>query len=411
MKIKNLSQAYLRQRKMMLVLPVLILPFITLAFWALGGGKVKAGKKEDANLSGLNLHLPDPKVNIGIMDKLAFYDKADRDSLKLKEEMRNDPYYQEHQNDGQPASKVEDIVQSAAGKFHPSSLTEGNQLNPSPYNTSTDQAEEKLMQKLKVLNEVIHQPPSEPAKPVEYPGIDEKLRTGLQQDGKVKGLEKMMQTMDQSSENDPELDQLSRMMDKIIQIQHPEKIKDEPFNQPAGKVFMVSNQSPDDTIVNGFYSLDDETALPKSNAIEAVVNENQVLMNGAVIRLRLTGNAFIKNIKIPAGNFVYGVISLEGERMKVAIHSIRCGNSIYPVKMQVYDMDGLEGIYVPGALTRDVAQQSADNSLQTMQLGSLDPSLAGQATAAGISAAKHLFSKGMKAVKVMVKAGYKVLLK
>ena len=192
---------------------------------------------------------------------------------------------------------------------------------------------------------------------------------------------------------------------------HPEKIKDEPFNQPPGKVFRVSNQSPDDTIVNGFYSLDDEMALPKSNAIEAVVNENQVLMNGAVIKLRLTGNAFIKNIKIPAGNFVYGVISLEGERMKVAIHSIRCENSIYPVKMQVYDMDGLEGIYVPGALTRDVARQSADNSLQTMQLGSLDPSLAGQATAAGINAAKHLFSKGMKAVKVMVKAGYKVLLK
>ena len=33
------SVKFLRQRKMMLVLPVLIIPFITMGFWALGGGE------------------------------------------------------------------------------------------------------------------------------------------------------------------------------------------------------------------------------------------------------------------------------------------------------------------------------------------------------------------------------------
>ena len=33
------SAKFLRQRKMMLVLPVLIIPFVTMGFWALGGGQ------------------------------------------------------------------------------------------------------------------------------------------------------------------------------------------------------------------------------------------------------------------------------------------------------------------------------------------------------------------------------------
>ena len=138
----------------------------------------------------------------------------------------------------------------------------------------------------------------------------------------------------------------------------------------------------------------------KSNAIEAVVNEDQVLVSGSIIKLRLVDDAFINDVKIPAGNFVFGTVSLDGERLNVKVNSIRLRNSIYPVKIKVYDMDGLEGIYIPGAINRDVAKQSADNSLQTMQLASMDPSLAAQATAAGISTAKNLLSRKMKLVKV-----------
>jgi conjugative transposon TraM protein len=102
---------------------------------------------------------------------------------------------------------------------------------------------------------------------------------------------------------------------------------------------------------------------------------------------------------------------LNAERLEVEINSIRYNQSLYPVKLSVYDIDGLPGIYIPGAITRDVAKQSVDNSLQLMELSTMDPSLKAQATSAGIGAAKSLLSKKVKQVKVMVKAGYKVLLK
>jgi conjugative transposon TraM protein len=133
-------------------------------------------------------------------------------------------------------------------------------------------------------------------------------------------------------------------------------------------------------------------------------------VNGAVIKLRLLQPIYINEEKIPAGNFVFGLVSLNGERLEIEVNSIRCGSSVYPVKLEVYDMDGINGIYIPGAITRDVVKESADNSLQLMELGSFDPSLKAQAAAAGINTVKSLLSKKVKLVKVMVKAGYKVLL-
>jgi conjugative transposon TraM protein len=130
-----------------------------------------------------------------------------------------------------------------------------------------------------------------------------------------------------------------------------------------------------------------------------------------VIKLRLANDIYVAGNLITRESFAYGICSLNGERLNVTINSIRSGASIFPIKLEVYDMDGLQGIYIPGAITRDVAKQSADNSLQLMEMTSLDPSLKAQATATGINAVKNLLSKKAKLVKVIVKAGYKVLLK
>lgn len=412
------SPSFLRKRKMMLVLPALVIPFLTLAFWAMGGGKASAnGKRQNKDETGLNPHLPDPKLKKdALLDKLGFYDKADKDSLKLRAEMRNDPYYQERPNNQAPESsnELETIVQISGDKFHQLSRGTENKINTSPYSSGTNQAEAKLMQKLAELNKAIQQPQTKTFDEDTYSSMNENLRGDSKLDGSVNRLENMLESMNQTNDSDPEIDKLSGMMDKIIAIQHPEKIKEELKQKSLEQktnVFGVSSKSADDTTVNGFYSLDASTETVKSNAIEAVVNEDQVLVSGSVIKLRLIKDAFLKTVRIPAGNFLFGIVSLNGERLKIEINSIRSGNSIYPVKMEVYDMDGLRGIYIPGAITRDVAKQSADNSLQNMQLTSLDPSLAAQATAAGIRTVKNLLSKKVKLVKVSVKAGYRLLLK
>ena len=127
--------------------------------------------------------------------------------------------------------------------------------------------------------------------------------------------------------------------------------------------------------------------------------------------MRLLNDIYINGSSIPKGNFVFGIAELKDERLEININSIRNSNSLFPVKLEVYDMDGLPGIYIPGAISRDVAKQSAENGLQLLDLTSMDPSLKAQATATGINTAKSLLSKKVKQVKVLVKAGYKVLLR
>jgi hypothetical protein len=108
--------------------------------------------------------------------------------------------------------------------------------------------------------------------------------------------------------------------------------------------------------------------------------------------------------------FVFARV-LSGERLTIAITSIRDANSLLPVSLSVFDLDGMEGIYIPGAITRDAAKQASSQSIQDVQLYSMDNSLGVQAATAGIEAAKGLFAKKAKLIKVTVKAGYQVLLK
>ena len=203
-------------------------------------------------------------------------------------------------------------------------------------------------------------------------------------------------------------------MNKIVDMQHPERVKertDEKMKSKNDNIFKVRGTAASDTSSKDFYGMGAGEERYQWNSFRAVVHEHQQLVTGSIIKLRLLDDIFIEENKIPAGNFVFGIVRLSGERLAVTIHSIRSGHSLYDVSLAVHDMDGLPGIHIPGAITKDAVKQTADDRLQTIGIATLDPSLKAQATAAGIGMLKNILGKKMKMVKVTVKAGYKVLLK
>lgn len=412
------SARFLRQRKMMVVLPLLAIPFITMAFWALGGGNSIGNDNQSKNAAGLNLQLPNANLkNDKNEDKLSFYKEADADSLKRAELLRNDPYYKDSIQEKQTLMDVTENI------YNPTDSKNG--LNISPYKTSADINEQKIYRKINEINQQINHPETTGASLNNSGNQNSDNNEQFSKD--VDRMQEMMQMMTDKQDADPEMQQLNGTLEKILDIQHPQRVKDklkEKSLQQKDVVFSVSKNSIRDNIslldtskhktevITAFYGIDEDSNLPEEeNAVEAVVHANQTLVNGAVIKLRLSTDIYISGTLIPKGNFVYGITSLNDERLEIEINSIRIGNSLFPVKLEVYDMDGLPGIHIPGAITRDVAKQSADNSLQLMELTSVDPSLKAQAAAAGISTVKSLLSRKVKQVKVLVKAEYKVLLK
>jgi len=421
MKNEGRTQAFLRKRKMLMVLPLLVTPFITMAFWAMGGGTGKQTNAEPVTKQGLNLNLPNATVEKDkLSNKMSFYDQARKDSLKMAEWMRNDPYYQKTDEELLPENEIENITTTTANKY-------GQRLNTSPYENGSGNPEQKIMQRLAQLDKELKSAEI-PDKKGNQPDYTDSRSEMLSSE--IDRLEGMMQTMNKGSESDPEISQLENTLERILDIQHPERVKErikEKSLQNKQQVFAVSRfkdmvpvsflGKPDTSrkqlkeLNSGFYSLNGEDEVNEANTIQAVIHNAQTLVNGSIVKLRLLDDIFINGSRIPKDNFVHGFATLDGERLKIEINSVRSQQSLFPVNLVVYDLDGLPGIYIPGAITRDVAKQSADNSLQLMEMSTMDPSLKAQATAAGISTAKNLLSRKVKLIKVMVKAGYKVLLK
>lgn len=430
------SSRFLRRRKFLMVLPLLVLPFMTLLFWALGGGREGDASAQEQAPKGFNMALPDAYLKEDKpLDKLSYYKKAASDSARLKELLKNDPYY--HQQTASGPSWNQD-TSLPEGNYKSTSAASGSRLNTSPYSgaASQDPNEAKVYRKLEQLDAALREAPvmsgTKTADDTVYP----RPVSSSVNSNDLDRLEQMMHMMSQEESEDPEMQQLNGMLEKILDIQHPQRVREkirQTSEAQKGQVFAVAvngtndpvslldntrqGRMNDDTSLyqssqqNGFYSWDGAmVANASQNAIAAVVHETHTVVAGSTVKLRLTGDVYVNGILIPEDNFLFGTASLEGERLHIHINSIRYQSSLFPVGLSVYDMDGLEGIYIPGAITGEVARQSADRVVQDIGFTTLDPSLEVQAASAGVEAARSLFSKKAKLVKVTVKAGYQVLL-
>ena len=421
MEKKTMTLKEFKRRKMLLILPVLMLPFLTLLFWTLGGGKNTAVANLKDDTKGFNVLLPDPKFKEdSALDKMSYYDQAAIDSLKLQEQIKKDPNY--------TSSLFAEDSLPLSGELHidPAIYRKGKTaLNTSSLRSENEQ---QVYKKLEALQKAIAESPKSIENDQDMREFEYANSSGsASQD--MKSLEQMMSAMNAPAEPDPELQQLGGMLENILDIQHPERVQEklrQSSKNQKGKVFSVSKNmeeqhvtslqvsnasATDDTKLNSFYSLDENILNEEQgNALEAVVHETQTIVNGSILKLRLTNDIFINGVLVPRNNFVFGTAALKGERLEVKINSIKYKNSIFPVELAVYDMDGIDGIFIPGAINRDVAKASADRSMQGLGIASLDDSWGAQAAGMGVEAAKTLLSKKVKLIKVVVKAGYQVLL-
>lgn len=148
-----------------------------------------------------------------------------------------------------------------------------------------------------------------------------------------------------------------------------------------------------------------------ANTLPAVIHESQEVVSGSLVKMRLTEPAVVNGYQLAANTFIYGKCSLQGERLSITIESLKSGNNIFPTSLEVYDVDGLEGLHIPGAITRDAAKQAGANSLDAADLMTMSSNPATAAAGVAVSAAKGLGKNKIRLVKVRLKAGYNLLLK
>jgi len=417
-----------RKKKLLLFAPFVVLPLITLMLWSFGVIRQEKSRVVAEAKVGINTKLPGARIGKDSnWNKLRFYEQSDRDSARYRSLMKTDPYYKNNlaSADNQP---IRDSNTFSMRQYEGKALQRTYDPYPSGSSPGRDQNEEKVYRKLAQLNEALKAAETKsdtltPSGKHIFPARNDSHS----------GLERLALDSIPRTSDDEQLRRMEGMLDKIIDIQHPDRIKTSvPLHEDSALLVTGSSEDRislmgshkagssgrsaeiDNTGIkkNGFFSLNDDEAVDLlGNAIHAVIPEIQTLVNGSTVKLRLSTEIHINGIVIPANVFIHGTATLSNERLMVHIASIRYKDNILPVSLSVYDLDGMAGIYIPGTITRDVAKQSTDQAIQSLSLATLDQSVGAQAATAGIEAAKTLISRKVKLIKVTVPGEYQVLLR
>ena len=99
----------------------------------------------------------------------------------------------------------------------------------------------------------------------------------------------------------------------------------------------------------GFHSALAQPSSVQRNTLPVVVDHTTTLREGNYVALRLLESAHIGELRIPRQSLLIAQAKLGGNRLHLLVKSIEIGGRIIPVKLSAYDLDGQEGIYIPGA--------------------------------------------------------------
>lgn len=341
------------QKKLLMIAPIFVLLVCAGVFYALGGGSKNAGAPVIAG--GINRSLPDADFKKAQpTDKMGIYELAGRDSLAVRS-IGSSPVL--------------------SGLRFTGTVEERDQT-------------QEINAKLEALNREISRPESAGLKVYtneRNEGATRSAHPGMKSD--VDRLEALMRTMQESKGGDPEVTQLNGMLDKILSIQNPELVQQR----------LKSNVK---------MEIDSQF-----KAVPAVIVQKQKVGQGASVKIKLLDTLRISGVSIPKGHELFALTRLANHRLLLDVSNIRLGTSIVPVNLSVYSMDGMAGIDAPEAELSNAARGGVNDAFQGMQFLSMDQSIGVQAAGAGIDAAKNLFSRKVRKIKVPLQGGMKVLLR
>ncbi|RYE15509.1 MAG: conjugative transposon protein TraM, partial [Sphingobacteriaceae bacterium] len=112
---------------------------------------------------------------------------------------------------------------------------------------------------------------------------------------------------------------------------------------------------------NGLFGADSK----ETGLIKAIIDENIIGYSGSRIRIRLLDDIKAGSHTIPKGSYLYALVSgFTEQRAKLTVTTILQNDKIFPVQLDIYDLDGLEGLYIPSSAFRDFTRNLGGESMQ-----------------------------------------------
>ena len=373
-------------------------------------------KDKGAEQEGLNKDIPEATVRQLTDNKLKSYELSDKSTLehetqaeigRLSDYFAEEPTSLEAQGQGQASStKIEGSLQRY----------EENKRLLSSFYAPDPNAEER--DALRAENE----------------GLREALRKKeSEEDDEEKQLRLMERSYQMASKYLPKGGELPakaflRAEERPIVEPDAESTPQEPrlevLADPKHLVSSLAQPMADSTFMQeygskvrhlGFHSALAQASSIQRNTLPVVVDHTTILREGDYVALRLLESARIGELRIPRQSLLIAQAKLGGNRLQLLVKSMEIGGRIIPVKLSAYDLDGQQGIYIPGAEQVSALKEMGANiggSVGTSFTfaSSAKDQIISEAARGVMQGASQLLQKKLRTLQVTLKGGYRLFL-
>lgn len=417
---KELTPQQLQKRKKMVIFPLLFLLFAG-SMWLIFA---PSGDKGEEQKDGFNTDLPVPKESGIVSDKRDAYMQEAMQS-KQQEKMRSLQDFAF--NLGEESEAGEQVKITPQSPDYYEEPVSGNRSSSRNAFQSSNNAYEDVNRQLGTFYE-------EPAAKVDE-------QAGLALESRIQELE--LRLAEEQARKSSEEEQLA-MIEKSYAIaarymgggQQPSggeapavntaksKVAVQPVTQVRHNVVsLLAAPMPDSVFIEefvkprnwGFNTAAGNENVQERNSIRACIYQTVTITDGQEVGLRLLEPMKAGNYYIPANTVVTGSARITGERMGITINAIQHAGNVIPVELLVFDLDGGQGISVPGSEEINAVKEIAANMGSGMGSSITITDDAGSQLLAdlgrsAIQGASQYVSRKMRTVKITLKAGYQVLL-
>ena len=418
-----LTEAQRLKRQKMIVLPAMVLVFIG-AMWLIFAPS--SGKEQPPGTDGYNTEMPDAdKANRQIIgDKLKAYEHGE---MEERQESRNRAI-------GQLGDMFDrEIAGTENGVDFDLANPGGKEERAKPATPQTIQSSAAAYRDLNAtLGNFYDQPKNDNAEMDELLERIASLESELESErGKASSMDEQVALMEKSYElaakymngQDGQRGQIAQIPTAgqngggigtpAIPVQAIRETTVSGLQQPMSDADFIRAYSQPrnygfNTAVGTGYAMG-------KNTVAACIHQDQTLVDGQAVKLRLLEPMQAGNIVVPKNTLVAGTAKVQGERLDILVSSIEYAGNIIPVELAVFDTDGQKGLSVPSSMEQEAFNEAMANIGSGLGTSISFAQSAGQQVAKDVTrgllqGTSGYLAKKFRTVKVKLKAGYKVML-
>ena len=381
----------IKNNKHLFILPLPALPFLLLIFYVLGGGTGDGQNPQTQHADGANYGLPDANRGINILEKKEAYQRmeAQESPIEVKLDVDTASYLTPLEEAGElPKENANQILLAHVRQQEQMAKLAMGENEAGKKEINSNDKSDEINNKRKKKESISHTN----AKRTPCQSSPEKLRLDYTDNPGIEELEDMFEQHGRLMMYNDSLSQEIALLQQEVQK----------HQKPARTFFEVK---PDSYKSFGSESNNDQS-------IKAQVMEDCKVTTGMRIMMRLLEDTKVNGKTVKANTLVYGLCKVDNERLQIHIGSIQGHtDGLYiPVSLSAYDLDGIQGVYVPDNVVRKVYKDVAGGVNPSVMMSPGGNPLGYMGINAANDVAKGLF-KTLRLKKVFLRQNTVVILR